>query len=253
MQIFLRDNYNGPMIIFLFSVVAALAALAGGFIAFGSRQKLSLALGFTAGLILGLVAFDLLPEIFEISGSEGLDPTWPMITLVSGFLLFHVVEKSILIHHGSEAKYGPHKHPDVGMASALALSGHSFLDGISIGIAFQVSSAVGLVVAIAVIGHRFADGFNTTNVMLYHQNKPSRAKTMLLIAAAMPIVGGLTSLLFSLSEAVLAIYLGFFAGFLLYIGASDILPQAHSQKSSHWTILLTVAGAAFMFLVTRLA
>ncbi len=76
---------------------------------------------------------------------------------------------------------------------------------------------------------------------------------MLLIAAAMPIVGGLTSLLFSLSEAILAIYLGFFAGFLLYIGASDILPQAHSEGSSRWTIGLTVLGAAFMFLVTRLA
>ncbi|OGL39505.1 hypothetical protein A3J32_01935 [Candidatus Saccharibacteria bacterium RIFCSPLOWO2_02_FULL_46_7] len=241
------------MVIFLFSVVAALAALAGGAVAFRSRQKLSLALGFTAGLILGLVAFDLLPEIFEIAQTQVLDPIWPMITLVIGFLLFHIIEKSILIHHAQEARYGPHQHPYVGVAGAVALSGHSFLDGLSIGLAFQISSAVGLAVAIAVIGHRFADGFNTTNVMLYHQNKPSRAKTMLLIAAAMPIVGGLTSLLFSLSEVILAIYLGFFAGFLLYIGASDILPQAHSEKSSRWTIGLTVLGAAFMFLVTRLA
>lgn len=241
------------MVIFLFSVAAALAALAGGVVAFRSRQKLSLALGFTAGLILGLVAFDLLPEIFAISSLEGLDPIWPMITLVIGFLLFHIIEKSILIHHAQEVKYGPHQHPHVGVAGAVALSGHSFLDGLSIGLAFQISSAVGLAVAIAVIGHRFADGFNTTNVMLYHQNKPSRAKTMLLIAAAMPIVGGLTSLLFSLSEAILAIYLGFFAGFLLYIGASDILPQAHSEGSSRSVIGLTILGAIFMFLVTRLA
>ena len=58
----------------LLAFVAAIASLAGGITAFRSRKKLNLALGFTAGLILGLVAFDLLPEIFEISEAEGLDP-----------------------------------------------------------------------------------------------------------------------------------------------------------------------------------
>lgn len=241
------------MLVFLLTVVAALAALFGGFIAFRSRSQINLTLGFTAGLILGLVAFDLLPEIFEIAQENGLDSTWPMITLVVGFLLFHIVEKFILIHHASEEKYGPHRHPYVGIAGSAALIGHSFLDGISIGIAFQVSTAVGLAVAIAVIGHRFADGFNTTNVMLYHQNKPSAAKKMLAVAAVMPILGGLSSLLFSLPETALVVYLGFFTGFLLYIGASDILPQAHSEKSSRKTIALTILGALFMFIVTRLS
>lgn len=240
------------MTVFLFSVLAALAALIGGFVAIRGRSKLSLTLGFTAGLILGLVAFDLLPEIFKIAGSIGLDPIWPMIALVSGFLVFHTVEKFILIHHSSENKYGPHTHPYVGIAGAVALSGHSFLDGLSIGIAFQVSAAVGAAVAVAVVGHRFADGFNTTNVMLHHQNKPKTARNMLIIASVMPIIGGFCSLLFALPEGVLAIYLGFFAGFLLYIAASEILPQAHSKNSSRWTIALTILGATFMFLVTRI-
>lgn len=237
----------------IFAIIAAAAALIGGYIAIESRSKLNLALGFTAGLILGLVAFDLLPEIFEISQTQKLDFLWPMIALVSGFLIFHIVEKSILIHNAHEPEYGPHQHPYVGIAGAIALSGHSLLDGISIGLAFQISNAIGVAVAIAVIGHRFSDGFNTTNVMLYHRNSLDRAKKMLMIAAIMPIIGALSTLLFSLAESVLAIYLGFFAGFLLYIGAADILPQAHSKGSSRWTILLTVLGAVFMFLVTRLA
>lgn len=241
------------MFVLLLCIAAALAALGGGFIAIKSRSRLNLALGFTAGIILGLVAFDLLPQIFGITRRQNLDITWPMAALVSGFLLFHIVEKFILIHNSHESDYGPHTHPSVGVAGAVALSGHSFLDGASIGVAFQVSNAVGAAVAIAVIGHRFADGFNATNVMLFHKNKLSRAKKMLFIAAAMPILGGLSTLLFSLSESVLAIYLGFFAGFLLYIGASDILPQAHSKGSSRWTILMTILGTAFMFAITRLA
>lgn len=241
------------MLVLLLTLAAAVAALIGGFIAIHNRSHINLAMGFTAGLILGLVAFDLLPEIFEIAREQNLDPMWPMITLVSGFLLFHIVEKVILIHHGSEDKYGPHQHPFVGVAGAVALSGHSFLDGLSIGIGFQVSTAVGVSVSIAVIGHRFADGFNTTNVMLHHQNKPSAAKKMLAVATVMPILGGLSSLLLSVPETALAVYLGFFAGFLLYIGASDILPQAHSKGSSHKTISLTIIGALFMFIVSRLA
>ena len=241
------------MLVFLLSVVAAIAALCGGLFAIFNRSRLNLALGLTAGIIIGLVAFDLLPEIARLSQSNNLDMIWPMVALTSGFLLFHITEKSILMHSSHESEYEAHQHPKVGLTGAVALCGHSFMDGASIGIAFQASSAIGITVAIAVIGHRFADGFNTTNVMLFHKNKPSRAKKMLLIAALMPILGALSTLFFTLPQSTLAIYLGFFAGFLLYIGASDILPQAHSKGSSHGTIALTIFGVAFMFLVTQLA
>lgn len=235
------------------SIAAAIAALGGGYIALKNRQNLNLALGFSAGVILGLVAFDLLPEIFNAGRRTGLDITWPMVSLVCGFLLFHLVEKSILIHEPAEQNYGPHSHPHVGMAGAVALSGHSFLDGASIGVAFQVSNSVGVLVSIAVIAHRFADGFNTTNLMLVHGNNLARTKKMLGIASIMPVLGALSTLALSFSENFLAVYLGFFAGFLLYIAAADILPQAHSKNSSRTTIALTVLGAVFMFVVTRFA
>jgi zinc and cadmium transporter len=239
------------MTAFLLSLLAALAALGGGFLAIRGRKQLSYTLGFTAGVILGLVAFDLLPEIFNITQKTGLDTKWPMITLVIGFLAFHIIEKFILIHYSQENNYEPHVHPHVGLASALALAGHSFLDGVAIGVGFQVNRAVGTAVAIAVISHRFADGFNTTNVMLHHQNKPNRARRLLYIAAIMPVLGVLLTDVVTFSERSLAVYLGFFAGFLLYIGASDILPQAHSKGSSRKTIGLTVLGTIFMFVVTR--
>lgn len=235
------------------SVMAAAAALAGGFVALKNRSRLNLLLGLTAGLILGLVAFDLLPEISRISQDNNFDIIWPMLALVAGFLLFHVIEKSILIHNEHEQDYGTHTHPAVGIAGAVALCGHSFLDGVSIGVAFQISSSVGVVVSIAVVGHRFIDGFNTTNVMLFHKNKRSSAKTMLFVAAGMPILGALSTLLISPSETALAIYLGFFAGFLLYIGASEILPQAHSKGSSRGTIIMTVLGVIIMLGITHIA
>jgi ZIP family zinc transporter len=167
--------------------------------------------------------------------------------------LLHAFEKFIPLHEAGEEQYTPHQHPSLGVARAIALTGHSFLDGLSIGVGYQVSSEVGAAIAIAVIGHRFADGFDTTTFMLYHKNKLKHIKRWLAVVVAMPIAGGLASLAFSLSEKVLAIYLGFFAGFILYIAASNLLPQAHSKDSSRRNIMLTVLGVLILLLVTRLA
>jgi ZIP family zinc transporter len=239
------------MEVFLLTMAASVAALMGGIIALNSRRWLNLAMALSAGLVLGLVAFDLLPEIFDIIQTEKLDPVWPMITLTAGFLLFHVFEKFVPIHESGEEKYGVHRHPRLGTARAAALSGHSFLDGLSIGVAFQVNDSVGTAVALAVIGHRFADGFDTTTFMVFHKNKLTHIKTWLLVVVMMPVLGGLASLAFDFSETALAVYLGFFAGFILYIAASNILPQAHSEEFSRKSILLTILGTSLMFIVTR--
>lgn len=241
------------MLVFLLTLVASLAALVGGYTAIRSRHWLNLAVSLTSGLVLGLVTFDLLPEIFEIAETEELDTIWLMVSLTTGFLLFHLFEKFIPLHQAHEEKYGPHRHPRLGVARALALTGHSFLDGLSIGVAFQVSVEVGTAVSLAVIGHRFADGFDTTTFMLYHKNKLTHIRKWLAAVIIMPIVGGLASLAVSLSETTLAIYLSFFGGFLLYIAAGNLIPQAHAENKARLSIVLTILGVVLMFLVTRVA
>ncbi|HSX15397.1 MAG TPA: ZIP family metal transporter [Candidatus Saccharimonadales bacterium] len=209
-------------------------------------------LGLTAGVVIGVVAFDLLPEIFKSVG-HGVSAREAMLALVVGFLLFHIIEKSILIHHSQEHDYEVHHHQHVGVASALALSGHSFLDGLGIGLAFQAGTGVGIAVAIAVIAHDFADGLNTVTLMLVNNNNRRKALGMLFVDALAPVFGAIVGTVVNISEGGLTLYLGFFAGFLLYIGASEILPEAHSKHSSYVTIALTILGAAFMFFVTRYA
>lgn len=233
------------------SVLTFFSTLLGGLTAFKHKDRLHRLLGYTAGVLLGVVAFDILPEIFKSLASLRLEPIVPMVALVVGFLLFHVIEKSILLHHEQESDYGQHHHPQVGLASALALSAHSFLDGVGIGLGFQVSTKVGIAVAIAVIAHDFSDGLNTVSLMLAHNNNNRRTRALLLLDAIAPILGVLSTSILHFSDKGLIIYLGFFAGFLLYIGASEILPEAHSKHSSYGTIALTVAGAIFMYIVSR--
>jgi zinc transporter ZupT len=235
----------------IFTVLTFVSTLFGGLVGLKYKDKLHLILGFTAGVILGVVAFDIFPEVIELTNKLGVEAVVPMGALVSGFLIFHVFEKILLIHHEQEEEYGIHKHPTVGVASALALSGHSFMDGVGIGLGFQVSAGVGVLVAIAVISHDFADGLNTVSLALTHKNPDKNALKLLLIDALAPVIGVISTMFFSVPENFLLIYLGFFAGFLLYIGASDILPEAHSQHSSYVTILMTILGVLFIFGVTR--
>jgi zinc transporter ZupT len=227
------------------------STLLGGLFALRNKDRLHLVLGFTAGVILGVVAFDVLPEIAHLSRTTGTSFGTPMIALVAGFLFFHVVEKSILIHDTHESEYAGHSHPKVGLASALALSGHSLTDGIAIGLAFQVNSSTGLAVGLAVIGHDFADGINTMALMLAHGNSRKRSLLLLLLDAVAPLVGAASTLLFTVPGTGLLLYLGAFAGFLLYIGASDILPEAHANHPSRLTMVMTVFGAALMWVLIR--
>jgi zinc transporter ZupT len=239
----------------LLALATFFSTLIGGLFALRFHDRLHFVLAFTAGVLLGVVAFDILPETFKLATLHGIDVMPAMLALVIGFLLFHGLEKFILIHHGHETDYASHHHPQVGLFSALALAGHSFMDGVAIGLAFQASSAVGIAVAVAVIAHDFCDGLNTVSLMLVHRNTQLRSVVMLLLDALAPVVGAACTLLFEAPAATLMVYLGFFAGFLLYIGAADILPEAHSQAGPRTAIglmALTATGAALMYLIGHL-
>ena len=239
--------------VLLLGIGTVVSTALGGMFALRHQDRLHLILGLTAGVIVGVVAFDVLPEIAELSDSTGVPFRTVMIALAAGFLGFHAIEKWLLVHNAHEHEYAAgHHHPTVGTASALALCGHSLADGLAIGLAFQVDDTVGIAVAIAVIGHDFADGLNTVSLMLAHGNARRKTIVLLVVDCLAPLVGAGLTLLFTVPDDVLLIYLGAFAGFLLYIGASDILPEAHAEHPSLATLSLTITGVAAMYGVTAL-
>lgn len=235
----------------LLAVLTVVSTAIGGVVALRSRDRLHLVLGFAAGVMLGLVAFDLFPELFELSDATFGGVPAVMVAFAAGFLVLHVVERSVAMHGAHEGEYGAHSHhdPHVGLASAAALVTHSFLDGVGIGLAFQVSDTVGYAVALAVIAHDFADGLNTVTVMRTHGNSHGRQVVMLVMDAVAPVLGALSTLFFSVGDDVLALYLGGFAGFLLYLATADILPEAHARHPSRLTLLSTLGGVGLMWLV----
>jgi len=232
--------------VILAATLSFFSTLFGGLVSLKFRDKFHIILGFAAGVLLGVVAFDLLPEIMELVQKTGLNPRQPMIALVAGFLLFHIAEQAAKIHHVRHSDGGADgRDPHIGALSATALTAHSFMDGVGIGLGFQVSKSVGVAVAVAVIAHDFCDGLNTASLMLVNRNTTKRTMLFVLLDAAAPLFGALSTLLFAVPQRFLTLYLGFFAGFLLCIGASDILPEAYEQKLSYKPMVMAVLGAVF--------
>lgn len=234
---------------------AFLMTLAGGWVAQRVTDRRHLVLGFAGGLMLGVVGLDLLPEAIEAAGRPVFGVPAALLLFVGGFLVAHLVEGLLAVRqvaHGAGGEHGE-RVPQVGLTAAAAMVGHSLMDGIALGAAFQVSGAMGVAVALAVISHDFADGFNTYTLTSLYGNARRKALLMLFAAAVAPVVGAATTLLFTLPEELLGGYLGFFGGALLYLAAAEILPEAHHTHPARSTLLCTIGGVGFIWLVVGIA
>ncbi|MFF4115548.1 ZIP family metal transporter [Streptomyces sp. NPDC001714] len=233
---------------------AFLMTLAGGWTAQRVTDRRHLVLGLAGGLMLGVVGLDLLPEALRAAGREVFGVPAALLLFVAGFLLAHLVERTLALRqaaHGAD-EHG-HRAPEVGLTAAGAMVGHSAMDGVAIGAAFQVGGGMGAAVALAVIAHDFADGFNTFTITSLYGNARRRAIAMLVADACAPVLGALSTIFFAIPEALLGGYLGLFGGVLLYLAAAEILPEAHHEHPARSTLLCTVAGAAFIWLVVGIS
>jgi ZIP family zinc transporter len=240
----------------LLAAATAVATATGGLIALRSRDRLHLVLGLAAGLLLGLVAFDLLPEVFAMSSATFLGAPSVSVALIGGFLLLHLYEKFFGSHEPAESDYGhDHKHTAnlTGTVGALAMGLHVFLDGLALGVAFSIDEKLGIAVFAALLVHAFSDGLNTV-AMLVKTNKWTKKGVWLLgIDSVARISGAAIGSTLALSENVTALYLAAFSGIVIYIATSHILPEAHARHSSRWTLAATVAGVGIMWaLVSQL-
>jgi zinc transporter ZupT len=214
--------------------------LAGGAFAFRYQRYLHAIMAFSAGLLVGVVFLDLVPEIVEISRQHGVETRALMLTLLGGFMAIFLLEKLTIIH-GEKTHGAPGHHHTVGLAGAIGLSFHSFLDGLAIGVGFQAGTQVGFIVLAAVIAHDFADGLNTVTFMLAARSSRWRTVALLAVDALAPVAGALLASVLKIQPRVLAYQLAFFAGFLLYLGASDLLPHVHERPRAA-LIVSTIAG-----------
>ena len=240
------------MTLVLIALATFLATLLGGFLALRFKDKLHLILGFSAGAVIAVAFFDLLPEALTLSASTySVEMFSTMVAL--GFICYLILDRLIILHHHHPADGHDHTHQAKGILGAGSLALHSFLDGVAIGLAFQASTAVGAVVATAVLTHDFSDGINTVNLILRQAGRTKSALSWLLIDALAPGLGVLSTFAFTLSSPNLGLVLALFCGFFLYLGASDLLPESFHSHPKMGTTFMTILGMLVLYLAVQLA
>ena len=191
---------------------------------------------FAAGLILGIAFFHLFPESLKLS------PHALLFSLL-GFLFFYLMENLMVIHSGSEIHFKEGNNPQhaKGMVMFIGLFFHSLVDGIIIGVGFEIDPKVGLLTALGVISHELPEGVTTFALLIGSIPRKTAVKLSIAVAFATPL-GALISLIFlaGLSEAVVGLLLAMAGGSFLYVGASDLIPETHQEKG--------LKNAGFLFL-----
>lgn len=221
--------------------LAALTTLStglGGLVAIRVRRDLHTLIALTGGIVVAVALFDVLPEAIDAVGNAR-HVTW---LVGAGFLAFFLAERALVLHHRDDADHA-RAHHHVGVLGASGLSAHSFVDGLGIGLAFHLSTATGLLVFAAVVSHDFADGMNTVTFILRQGGGVRSAVRWLALDALAPLAGAAVGSAVGVSEHGLGYLLGVYAGFFLFMGATDLLPEAH-EHPSRLRVALTVVGFA---------
>jgi ZIP family zinc transporter len=222
------------------AALVVLAIVSGGLIAFRLSHTLPTVIAFSGGMVVAVALLEVLPESIEHIGEP--DDAVPLVTL--GFICFFLLERVVVLHHRDEPAEA-RSHGQVGTLGAIGLSLHTFTDGVGIGLAFGLDTTTGFFVLLAVVSHGFADGLNTVTFVLSQSGDRGRAMRWLRIDAAAPLLGAIVGSLISVSDQTLGYLLAVYAGFFLYMGATDLLPEAHAHdhgKGSWARVALTVAG-----------
>lgn len=224
-----------------------------------SPRGTSLLLSFTAGLMLSIVALDMVPEAVEVlEGSPVPMPLVPAV-LVAGFLITYLlncwIDKSA---HHEDADHphacacGHHDLHTAGIVLAAAVALHNVPVGMAVGAAVAVQGiCLASTLAAVTIGlHNLPEGMSIAVPLLHDGSKTFSAIAVAALSGLPTVAGALLGYFVgNQAPAALAAALALAGGAMLYVVFSELLPEASVQWQSRWTVLATVVGFALGMLL----
>ena len=203
------------------------------------KKVLILFVSFSAGALLGDVFFHILPEVnFSLNFS---------LFLLSGIVLFFLLEKIICWKHCHLPITKEHKHPFTYMV-LFGDSLHNFIDGLIIFASYAISFPVGLATTIAVFLHEIPQEIGDFAILLHGGFSKKKALFLNFVSSLTAVLGVFVAFLFS-SFNLVNFLLGIAAGGFIYIALTDLIPEMHKEtriKESLLQILFFILGILVM-------
>lgn len=253
-------------------VIAALAALAapiGALIGLWRRPSslaMSIALGFASGVLIGTVAFEMLPKAIDIGS------LW---IALAGFAagIIGLWAFDLFIHRGEVAGEGAEEKPKVARHhrrhgirdtdKALVIAGGTIaeeaIEGLGIGVGAAFDPGIGIVVATAIVVDNFASALTLGEMTRQSPEFRGRAGLYRVLRLTLPIGGTLFLatlagffLLGSMPPPVLAFAFAAGAGFMFYQTMTDLVPEADDRHYLRSAGIAIATGFLLMLAFAKL-
>ncbi|GAA4284113.1 zinc transporter ZupT [Brevibacterium daeguense] len=251
------------LIAFSFTVLAGLATGVGGLLAiFGgtSRQVLSAALGFSAGVMVYVSMIEILPKAVGSLLEERSESTSHWLAAAgffAGIALIAIIDRfvpeSVNPHEPTstvdEEKRREHALLRMGTFTALALALHNFPEGFATFLAALDDPRVAIPIVVAIAIHNVPEGIAVA-VPVYHATG-SRMKalgysTLSGLAEPAGALIGFAILQPFITPTLFGIVFAAVAGIMVFISFDELLPTAEKYGYHHHSVYGLVAGMAVM-------
>lgn len=205
-------------------------------------------ISFAAGALLAVALFEIFPETIHMLGwVKGL------ISILSGYLLFYFITR--FVFHICPACAATHTEVNfkaVTIAMVVALSVHSFMDGLAIYSGYFSGSEIGVLILLAVAYHKFPEGMALTLVALGSGMRRSKAFLLSFsLESLTTFAGGMAGLLFAVPESSrwMGYILGHVGGGFVFLVVHALLSEAikHHPRS---TVTAALLGGASIGLIS---
>lgn len=194
-----------------------------------TRRFMAVLLGFTSGIMLSVVCFDLLPEAFKL-GSVWL--SFLGMTIGVGLILlideFIPSELSLTknARKKSDAEYGFIKS---GILLGIGIAIHNFPEGLAVGSGFAANNALGLGLAIVIALHDMPEGVAMAAPLKMGGISKLRILLYTILAGIPMGVGAfIGEVVGAISPLFICLCLSFAAGSMLFITCGELIPKSQS-------------------------
>ena len=223
--------------VYLYALIAGSSDFLSGWLALRverDRIEPRYVIAFAAGVLLSATFFEILPET-NLKTDAGF--------LALGFIVFYVLEKVIMIHACGEAECHTHH---IGPIAVLGMALDNVVDGAGIMVGYLIDPFLGLTITLAVVCHEIPQGMTSALIMREAKWRAGGTFLALVLAGLLYPFGALLAgfIPTEFRQKMLA----FIAGDFIYLGAGDLLPEAHRQFN--WKVVASVlAGMLFMLVI----
>ena len=222
----------------------------GGSIAFllnrPSSRFLSGIIGFSSGLMIAIVAFELLPEAYVIAGVPGT-----VFGMGLGAAIASTFEGTIERIKGKNVS-AKDSYVKTALLMGIAIALHNFPEGLAIGSGFMAQRRLGLGLAIVVALHNIPEGVAMVTPMRVGGITKLRAFALTLLAGAPMGVGAyLGAMIGSVARDFIGLCLAFAGGTMLYITFGDLVPKGKELDKSNVSTLCAIFGFILGMLISN--